>query len=137
MGVGSREGVIATKELLLAKVKCDDTGEMKEYVGCKVEHNKEERFLKFTQPVILQSFCDELGVEQKEYDWKTPAIPNSCLQVTTDDPPPDPIRQKWYRSAVGKLLHVMRWSRPDVLNATREVSRFLSNATPAKHQVVN
>jgi hypothetical protein len=26
---------------------------------------------------------------------------------------------------VGKLLHVMRWSRPDVLNAVSELSRFM------------
>jgi hypothetical protein len=33
--------------------------------------------------------------------------------------------QKVYRSGVGKLLHVMRWSGPDILNAVRELSHFM------------
>jgi hypothetical protein len=32
---------------------------MKEYVGCKVEHNRQERWIKLTQPVMIQRFEDE------------------------------------------------------------------------------
>ena len=39
--------------------------------------------------------------------------------------------QKKYWSGVGKLLHMMRWSRPDILNPTQELSRFMSRATYA------
>jgi hypothetical protein len=42
-----------------------------------------------------------------------------------------------YRKGVGKLLHVMRWSRPDILNATREVSRFGAEANPAQDQALS
>jgi hypothetical protein len=38
--------------------------------------------------------------------------------------------EKKYRSGVGKLLHMMRWTRPDILNAVRELSRFMSKAKP-------
>jgi hypothetical protein len=33
--------------------------------------------------------------------------------------------QKKYRSGVGKLRYLTTWSRPDILNAVREVSRYL------------
>lgn len=34
-----------------------------------------------------------------------------------------------HRSEVGKLLHLMKWTRPDVLNAVRELSRYMTEAT--------
>jgi hypothetical protein len=34
-----------------------------------------------------------------------------------------------FRKGVGKLLHMMRWSRPDTLNAVRELSRNMTHAT--------
>ena len=39
--------------------------------------------------------------------------------------------QRKYRKGVGKLLHLMRWTRPDIFNAVREVSRFTGRATAA------
>jgi hypothetical protein len=37
--------------------------------------------------------------------------------------------QSKYRSGTRKLLHLMKWSRPDVLNSVRELSRFMTAAT--------
>jgi hypothetical protein len=45
-------------------------------------------------------------------------------------------KQSIFRKAVGKLLHVMRWSRPDILNAVRETSRFMSGANEAQYKAV-
>jgi hypothetical protein len=42
--------------------KCDDVGEMTEYVGCKVEYNKEGKYMKLTQPVVIQSFVDQFDL---------------------------------------------------------------------------
>jgi hypothetical protein len=33
-----------------------------------------------------------------------------------------------YRKRVGKLLHVTRWIRPDIMNSVRELSRFAGGA---------
>ena len=33
--------------------------------------------------------------------------------------------QKIYRSGIGKLLHMMKWSRPEISNAVRELSRYM------------
>jgi hypothetical protein len=41
--------------------------------------------------------------------------------------------QTKYRSGVGKLLHVMRWSRPDIYNAVLELSRFMTNGASDAH----
>ena len=39
--------------------------------------------------------------------------------------------QKTYHSGVGKLLFLMKWSRPDMLNSVRDLSQFMSCARPS------
>jgi hypothetical protein len=34
-----------------------------------------------------------------------------------------------FRKGTGKVLHIMKWSRHDILNRVRELSRFMSNPT--------
>ena len=50
------------KEGLKKQFKCDDAGEVKECVGCKVEHHPELHSMKLTQPVLTQSLSDEFDV---------------------------------------------------------------------------
>ena len=35
-------------------------------------------------------------------------------------------KQATYSKGVGKLLHMMRWSRPEILNSVRELSRYMT-----------
>ena len=39
-----------------------------------------------------------------------------------------PKQQTKYRSGIGKLLHMMRWSRPEIWNPVRDGSRHMSNS---------
>jgi hypothetical protein len=41
--------------------------------------------------------------------------------------------QTKYRSGVGKLLHMMRWSRPEIYNSVGELSRFMTSGTTNSH----
>ena len=40
-------------------------------------------------------------------------------------------RQKWFRSAIGTLLYLVKLSRPDIANPVRELSKVMDNACPA------
>jgi hypothetical protein len=42
-----------------------------------------------------------------------------------------PLAQQAYRKGVGKLLHVTRWTRSDIMNYVRELSRFAGGALMA------
>jgi len=109
--------------------ECDDIGDMEVYVDCKIDKsidksinrsinrsiNKSEGSIKFTQPVILQSFKDEFNL------WNmcktiTSAEPGSTLPKVDEDAELNEKEQTYIRSGVGKLLHMMRWSRPEVYN---------------------
>jgi hypothetical protein len=106
----------------------DEVGVLDEYVGCKIEYNKEEGWMRFTQPVLVQSFEDEFDLSKtKESD--TPAIPGSVL-METEDLKVDQDEHYTYRKGVGKLIHLTKYSRPEISNAVRELSRFGGKPTP-------
>jgi hypothetical protein len=86
--------------------------------------------VKLTQPVLLQSYTDEFTIPEGEAP-RTPATPGEVLQQGEPADFVDDDEQSTYRSGVGKLLHMMKWTRPEILNAVRELSRFMAGATRA------
>ena len=121
---GKAEQANKEKDGFVDRFDCDDIGEVKEYVGCKIDKDVKDNVFKFTQPVMIQSFRDEfeLGKECAKTPV-TPADPGTVLVKAEDKDKVGQIRQTYYRSGVGKLLHMARWSRPDVQNTVRDVSR--------------
>jgi hypothetical protein len=117
------------KEQMKKLVDCDDIGEMKECVGCKVERNWQERWIRLTQPVMLQSFKDEFNLDEHGKDPRTKAEPGKVLEPPKEKTTLDKNNQKVFRSGTGKLLHMMRWTRPEILNSVRELSRAMAGAT--------
>ena len=118
-----------SKDAMMKLIDCDDIGDLQEYVGCKVEHGKGRGMMKLTQLALIQSFQDEFGLEADGMKPRTPAVPGEVLQKGDKRNRLSHMDQGKYRSGVGKLLHMMRWSRPDVMNAVRETSKFMQEAT--------
>lgn len=130
----SEEELHKTRGLLKLSFDLDECGPIEEYVGCKVEYNREEGFIKLTQPVLLQSFEDEFdltGIPKAE----TPAAPGSVLE-DVEDAKLDPDEHYTYRKGVGKLIHLSKYSRPEILNAVRELSRYGSKPVPAHEKAM-
>lgn len=128
MIAGELKRVMEEKERMKKLFECDDIGEMTEFVGCKVDYDKVERSMKLTQPVMIQSFVDEFELPTDGPVPYTPAETGQVLGKGNESTKMPIDRQKKYRSGVGKLLHMMRWSRPEILNAVRECSKFMSGA---------
>jgi hypothetical protein len=82
--------------------------------------------MKLTQPVMIQSFKDEFDLPDD-----SPHLPASPGEVLTRDAgdPLDDEGGRTYCSDTGKLMHVMKWSRHDILNRARELSRFMAAPT--------
>jgi hypothetical protein len=122
--------VAAAKKQMTDRFDCDVIGNMDEYVGCKLVRNEEEGWIKFLQPVLLQSYKDEFEIPNE----KEPKIPAEGGQILMPCAEEDGVKysdQSKYRSGVGKLLHMMRWSRPDILNSVRELSKHMKVASEA------
>jgi hypothetical protein len=63
---------------------------------------------------------------------KTPVAPmTTIVRPKPGNPLISPDNQKLYRSGVGMLLYLVKHSRPDISNATRELSKVGNGATQA------
>jgi hypothetical protein len=129
-GTGPPKELLKLKAQLKKIFDCDNQGDMKEYTGCKVKYNKEECFMKILQPVPVQSFKDEFDLKLDEL-IATPAVPGSTL--SKGEPDTTPFQQFKYHSGVGKLIHLAKWSRPEILNAVRDLARHMS--TPSTNHL--
>jgi len=128
---GKKDRVIEAKRAMMSMFECDEVGELKEYVGCKLERNWEEGWVKLTQPVMIQSFIDEFDLGDDKKFPNTPAEPGGILRKPEERNLMEKKGQTMFRRGTGKLLHMMRWTRPEVMNAVRECSRFMSGAAKA------
>ena len=79
-----------------------------DYIGNKIEFNRDEHWVRLTQPVLLRSFKDNFTFSKPNKCPKTPAIPGSVLQAGTTKESISAKDQKTYRSGVGKLLFLMK-----------------------------
>ena len=120
------------KEKMKQHFECDDVGEVVDYIGCKVEVDREDRSVKFTQPVLVQSLVDEFEDIPQGKDPLTPAKPGDIL-LKSDDEKCHLGKEEHtrYRTGVGKLLYLAKHSRPDIANAVRELSRHAHCPTNA------
>ncbi|KAL7574402.1 hypothetical protein ACA910_008497 [Epithemia clementina (nom. ined.)] len=123
---GSPEGVKQAKAAMQEQFEYDDCGELNKYIGCKVDLNRQQRYIKLTQPVLIRSFNDEFELPNEAHS--TPSTPGEVLEPCQPEELLNPTDQKTYRSGVGKLLHLMKWSCPDILNSVRELSRYMKAA---------
>jgi len=126
---GNETDVEKSRNQMKELFDCDDVGDMNEYVGCKIE--KGNGTFKFTQPVMVQSFEDEFDLPNN--NPVTPGEPGDTLRKADDAESLGKEETTYYRKGIGKLLHMMRWSRPEIYNSVRDCSRHMSSVT--KHHI--
>jgi len=98
--IGNIHEVKIAKNGMLKQFECDDVGFPTEYVGCKLNFNKEENSLTFTQPVMIQSFSDEHETKECSNDSVTPMEPGRILVSGNECDLVSKVRQTYYRSGV-------------------------------------
>jgi hypothetical protein len=106
--IGHKEEVGKYKNLMQQYFECEDIGELKEYVGCKINWNKKDKSLKISQPVIIRSFQDEFGVKP-DFKLETTASHGDEFVPSELDDQMNLQKQNIYRSGVGKLLFLFRF----------------------------
>ena len=113
----------------------DDVGALGDYLGCNLSFDWDARSCRFTQPVLVESLHDEYAASDSE--TCIPAVPGSvlCRPSEGDEELTDGL-QKDYKAKVGRLLHMVAWSRPDISNAVRDVSRFGHRCTKKHRKAV-
>ena len=130
--VGNEEAIVMTVAQLKTKVLLKDVGPLAEYVGCTVVKDPHKKKLWMWQPDLITKmegiFKEHI---QKLKVYKTPATPGQ-ITLRSEDPSEvvDPETHTLYRSGVGMLLYLVKFSRPEISNAVREASK--ANVGPTK-----
>ena len=113
----------------MAQFDCEECGELDKYGGCKIIRLGKQA-LKITKPVIIQCFSDEFDLPNCE--CPTPARMGNVLTKANESDLLSPKYHTKYRSGVGKMMHVMQYSAPQIYNAVRDHQRHMSQLAP-KH----
>jgi hypothetical protein len=69
--IESIQAVEKSKKNLMERFDCKDCGDIEQFVGCKIVRKK--NLLKFTQPVLMQSYSDKLELPNAKHRR------NSCV----------------------------------------------------------
>jgi hypothetical protein len=125
MIIGPKKAVEKTTKDLMERFDCKGCGDIKEYAGCKIERPKNS--LKFTQPVLMQSYNDEFELPKKSY--KTPAPAGLVLVAGKKEEALSPAMQKKYCFGMGKAMHAMQYSKLERYNAVQNLSCHMHKAT--------
>ena len=122
---GKSEKKIADVKSSLAKL-VKDMGEMHYFLGVSVKQNPKTGETWIGQPLYTQTILQKFGMENAK-PMHTPADPNNkLLKATEKCEMTDPVL---YQSAVGSLLYLSNWTRPDITYTVSNVSRFCTNPT--------
>ncbi len=123
--IGPKKAVAKTENELMKRFDCKDCGDIKEYMGYKIERTKNS--LKFTQPVRMQSYHDKFNLPKKSY--RMPAPVGLVLVAGKKEVALSPATQKKYCSGTSKAMHAMQYSKPETYNAVQDLSCHMNKAT--------
>ena len=107
-----------TKRELMSRFECKDCRELDEYVGCHLTRQNWE--IKFMQDMPIKSLEDEFNLLHEKY--ATPAKPGNILTKGDINSAVDAKTQTYFRSGVGKMIHMMPWSQPDICSVVRNLT---------------
>jgi hypothetical protein len=131
--VGDKDVLDRDRKIMMEMFDCDDVGMATEYVGTKIDSNQDTMIL--TQPVLIQSFVDEFGIKSN-CNERLPAKPGQVLASVDTGKLLNKEMAANYRKGVGKLIYLSRWTRPDILNAVRELSRHCKSPSEIHYEAM-
>ena len=129
--VGSQQSIEATVRDLKTKFTVKRVGALQEYVGCTVLRSGREKRVQFYQNDLINRLEKDFGYEvERMKKYETPAAPRDIVMRPMEgDDLLSQNEQVKYRSGVGMLLYLVKFSRPDIANSVRELSKVMDGAT--------
>ena len=105
--------------------------ELTDYLSCKLHFSNDKKKAWIGQPHLLKNIESSFGSElQKLRSYKSPAAPGmGIVKADKDDAEMSNEGKTHYRSGVGMLLFLVKHTRLDLANATRELSKVMNKPT--------
>ena len=124
---GKSEQTIANvKTKLGERFRVKDMGEFHYFLGVNVKQNLETGKIWIGQSFYAQTVLKKFGLENCK-PAATPVATGTKLLKATEDS--EFVDATLYQSAVGMLLYLSGWTRPDITFAVSNVARFCSKPT--------
>lgn len=125
--VSSRLDLIAEiKKKLSSKFEMTDIGEMKTFLGLKIDRDRRKGLLKISQPKYIADLLRRFGMNDCK-PTTTPLEPNLKLERCKGES----LTTEPYRELIGCLSYLALSSRPDICAAVNFFSKFQSAPTDA------
>jgi hypothetical protein len=102
-----------------------------DYLSCRVMEDYDMNQVLILQPHLINNLKAKFGKEvERKRVYKTPGTPRfKIVRPSNEDDAIDENLQSRYRSGVGMLLYLTKYSRPDLCNVVRELSKCMDKAT--------
>ncbi len=104
----SQEKIAQVKSELGSHFQVKDMGELHYFLGVSVEQNTETSDTWIGQPAYTQAVIKKFGLENS----KPVSTPGTKLLKASDES--ETVNETLYQSAVGSLLYLSGWTRPDI-----------------------
>lgn len=129
IGIYVDDCILIGKDMELDKIieKWIREGSLNDYLNLKIIENPNEGEVWIGQPNIVERLKKKIGMEvERMQHYSTLGSPHQVLECSKEDE--ELVTQEEatrYRLGVGLLLYLIKISRPDFSNATRELSKFI------------
>ncbi len=122
----SLEHISQVKADIEKKFDLKDMGELHYFLGVNVIQNAAAGDVWIGQPNYAQAILKKFGMNECKA-VSTPVTPGTKLLQATNDS--EMVDKELYQSAVGSLIYLSGWTRPDITFAVSYVARFCANPT--------
>jgi hypothetical protein len=106
--------------------------DLRDYLSCEIHFSHDKSKAILHQSHIIKSLKSEFNNEIKNLQtYKTPGTPGQGMIRSQEGVSVSDTDHRRYRMGVGKLLYLVKHTRPDIANAVRELSKVLDCVNPA------
>jgi hypothetical protein len=125
-----RECLDEFKKSMHAKFKIVDKGPISTYLGVQIERDRNKRVLKMHQEGYLNEVLAAMNIKKDNpLTYATP-LPVGVSLLKNDGMP---YELDLYRSAIGSLIYLSTWTRPDIAYAVSALAAHMSNPSREHH----
>lgn len=107
--------------------KIKDLGELQKILGIEVERDRPNRTIRLSQTTYIKKVLKGLDMEENRHRGKTNIPLNGYNDISPAGPDEELIDSTDYSRVIGKLMHMMVYTRPDIAFALGRLAQFMSN----------
>lgn len=122
------EDTIAKIKASGLNVTVEDT--LKDYLSCEISFSKDRKKAWLGQPNLIKKLEKKFqSLVSNLQTYRTPGTPGQgVMRPQTEEEKISEEDQSIFRTGVGTLLYLVKYSRPDIANPTRELSKVMDGA---------